>query len=606
MKEYDNKRELIRLEYETGLYNLKSLSLKYNVPYDTICTWKKKYNWTHQKVIRAKDEDLINKAKVMFETSSLNLKQISSKLNVNRNTLQTWKEKYNWIKDPVYMTNYKKSLNSNKLNTEDNSKLKELYENTSLSIPQISLIINLTVDQVRYRIKHLNLKRSEILQRECNSQLGKERQFNLSSSQKQIRNMKIKQWNINNIGKIHLTRKQRNRYSKSQIEDTLYEYLVKEFGEANVERQYIIDNYSFDFRIYRYDAKTNDYFYQLIEIHGGFYHNFRPYINCKEHNKELQSLIDKGGMYKTIAHKWSCIDPNKFNYCKKNNLNLTVIYINEKPRPYFTNEQLNKSLQIIKNFKPGYTNLSRNNELIDNFCYKEIYTKSILNLKNSNKLYPYLINRIKYAYDNGRGCHIIDSLKLLKDFNKQGNIYNTFTSHPITNIMTFIQEYNIKNIADPFAGWGHRMLGATLCNCNYIGCDINYRQYINLLEIQNYLALNNLSKNLLFNEDSRYINTINLEYEAIFTCPPYYNKEIYTSKGIENLSYPEFKNSFKQVFDNWITDKVKYVGIQFTDEYEDCIDNLGYNYIKIPITKGVHHFNKDTKKFHEFIYMISL
>lgn len=610
MNKYNEVRDKIKVEYETTESTLLALSKKYNVPYDTVSTWKIKFNWKNKPVIRTdKNKEDRLKAQALFCNTSYNLAEISSQLNISRNTLQDWKTKYNWIKNPKFLADYKKSLkakNEKIYLEEDNvQRIKNLYETTALSIPKISEIVGLTKDQVWNRIKKFNFKRPDYLVKQSNVLRGQAIQSNLTETQKLNRNIKIKKWNIDNVGKIHHTRKQNNRYSKSQIEDKLYEYLIKEFGKENVERQYIENNFSFDFKINRVDIsnKHRGNFIQLVELNGGFYHNFRPYIECEEHIREYEKLYNRGGMYRGIAHKWRDIDTEKFKYCKQQNLNYTCIYFDITPKPYFTEQELIKCFNKIKNENSKYTNISRNNEIVDNFCYKELY-KNVFNYFKTEKIYSYLVNRIKYANDYGYGCHVISELKLLKDFNKQGSSVATYTMHPISNIRKFIIDNDIKCIADPFAGWGHRMIGANSLGVTYIGCDINRNQYKNLISIKSFLADINTSNINLLNEDSINVDTLNYKYDAIFTCPPYWNTEIYTEEGIENLDYTNYKAKLVAIIRKWITPSVKVVGIQLNEKFEDIISEISKDYEKIILNQGTHHFNKDNKNNYEAIYII--
>ena len=75
---------------------------------------------------------------------------------------------------------------------------------------------------------------------------------------------------------------------------------------------------------------------------------------------------------------------------------------------------------------------------------------------------------------------------------------------------------------------------------------------------------------IIYKEDSS--NFIPKEdYDAIFTCPPYYNVEIYTDKGIENLSYDKFSYSWEQVVKNC---KGKYFAFIINEKYKKDMLNI--------------------------------
>ena len=536
----------------------------------------------------------------------------SNKCSIQYNHLQKFFEKY----DPIIID------------------IKYLYEETSIPIKDIMNKYNLNQSTWNKIVSRYDLKRSDNLKHDMYSSKNKQQYKNLSNQSKEkwkhkLSNSGMKYWKslnrsdriirnakndinnkskseqINIKNKAHLTKKLNNSYGKSNLEDDLYNYLAKEFGESNIKRQYIIDNYSFDFAITRYDTKTNTTFLQLVEINGSYYHNFRPFIECKEHIEEYNKMQNIGGQKARIADTWRYRDIAKYNFCKYNNYNLTVLYIDNNPKSYFTIEQLKESYIKIKKQKLDYTNISKYDEIIDYFCYQEIYKNNLERLKNKETFYKYLVNRIKYAYNQGKGCHIITSLKLLKDFNKCSNMLSSYTMHPIVNIQKFIRDYNITTIADMFAGWGHRLLGALASNINYIGCDINDIQYNNLQNIKDFIYSNFNQNNIcqLFNNDSYNVDVSKLSYDGIFICPPYYNLEIYTDKGIENLNYEEYKQRLKEIILKWNKPSVKAIAIQFTDRFEDCINNIGIPYTKIPITKSKYHLNS-SNKYKEYIYIL--
>lgn len=519
----------------------------------------------------------------------------------------------------------------------DLEQIRNDYENTSIPKNDIATKYKMSVNTLNKIINKFDMVRSTSLEYQMYSEKSKKQNSALTETQKLQRNLKLKQktqaywdslskrqrkelsnkiWSnrteddIKEItDKIHQTKLKNNSYGKSKEEDKLYDYLVLEFGKDNVIRQYSENGFIFDFKIIRPSLSKQhkgEKIVQLVELNGSYYHNFRPYKDCLENNNEYNKMIECGGQAAKIAKKWRYTDIDKYNYCKEHNINFVCIYFDRKPKPYFTNEELIKELDQLKKLKSGYTNISSHNKIIDNFCYDLIYKNTLKYFNDDSIIFPYLVNRIKYVGNYGEGCYRISMLKLLKDFNKYHSMNESFSSHQVSNIQTFIDNYNIQSIADPFAGWGQRMLGAVTRDCNYIGCDVNKNQFKNLLNIKHFIEkqINNTHINL-YNLDSSTINKqllSDFNYDAIFTCPPYWNTELYSEFGIENYDYNKFKSKFKEIFDLWTTSTVKVIGIQFTERYEDCIKQLGYNYEKIPITKSKHHLTN--KKYNEFIYII--
>lgn len=535
----------------------------------------------------------------------------SNKCSIQYSKLQKFKEKYGAIIDDIRYD----------------------YENTSMQIKDIMKKYNLQQSTWTKLVQRFNLVRPDNLKKQMYSAKSKKQieQFsdekrnnwckNLSIankrawkqySAKKIEQMNIKRSLIKNetLNKTFKTKLLNKSFGKSKEEDNLYKELCNIFGSENVERQYTIGGFSFDFKITRKDKYGT--FTQLVELNGTFYHNNKPFTGSTYDIEMYNNMKALGGLKAKIADKWRYTDVNKYNYCITHNLNLTVIYFSTKPQIEYNNCELTNIYNNIRKSKLDYTNVSKYNDIVYHFCYKEIF-KNVIDIFRSDKIFKYLGNRIRYAYQNGRGCHIITQQKLLTDFNKYSSMYSTYTMHPIQNIRTFINEFGIKSIGDPFAGWGHRMIGAHSIDCKYVGCDCNEVQVQNLFNIKHFLNSINDTSIVINTGNSVNYPVSQYEYEAIFTCPPYYNDEIYSDKiySLENsTTYSDFKNNIATTICNWINPNVKVIGIQFTNKYEDCIDELSNrlhcSYTKIPITKSTHHFHKNNKKYSEFIYIFKM
>lgn len=664
----------VKDDWENTSMTIQEISKKYNINHNTIQPWIKKFNWIkkeeaqreYKKKLDQRSRQIVQdetyyRAKDLYENTSIPVTEIAKQTGLTIDMI------WNRVKyDKWYRSDELKS----KLQSE---KFKQIYRNMNSETKQRQRQKmseanrrtwkcrqpEKTATIVQHRLETLSNKSEEELQKTRNkisksvsqnyknnpkliktlSNKGKQRWQNKSEEEKECFRETMKQswknkteeelqeWsnkrkqtyaNMSTTYKRkiwlkgHETAKQNNRYGKSQLEDTLYTYLVNEFGEENVIRQFVQGNYSFDFKITRPSLNPQhkgQLIEQLIELNGVFYHNYRPYKDYSEHQIEYEQLCKKGPMYKSIADKWKHNDIEKYLYCKSNKLNYMALYVSKTPEPYFSKTELENSYKSICKSTPKYTNISRNNEIVNEYCYKQIYKDNLSKLKDEQILMNYLINRIKYANNYGESCGYITQMDLIRDFNKSNITITGFTMHPINNIRKFIIDYNIKSIADPFAGWGHRMIGAYSMNCNYIGCDINTIQCQNLTGIKQFLN----TQNSLFrptiqiiNKDSSTVDVSTYNYDAIFTCPPYWNTEIYTDKGVENLDYKHYRMKLKEILLHWITPNVKVIGIQFTEKYEDCIDELGFKYEKITLNQGVHHFNKTNKKFNECIYIIKL
>jgi len=112
--------------------------------------------------------------------------------------------------------------------------------------------------------------------------------------------------------------------------------------------------------------------------------------------------------------------------------------------------------------------------------------------------------------------------------------------------------FNIENgkILDPFAGGSVRGIVANILNYDYLGIDLSEKQieanYENAKEIDC-----NMNKLKWINDDSLNVdNYIQDEsVDMIFTCPPYYDLEVYSDKenDLSNMTFDDFKNAYTEI-----------------------------------------------------------
>lgn len=232
-------------------------------------------------------------------------------------------------------------------------------------------------------------------------------------------------------------------------------------------------------------------------------------------------------------------------------------------------EKIQKEFEYFNQDK-GYQSLCNKNEIILYFQWKEFYKKEI-ELWNENKMYHGLplqswiyLNRIKYL---GKDATNLTDREILRSFKISGiHIGNSF--HSPFWIKQFIKDYNINSIFDPCGGWGHRLLGAK--DIKYIYNDINPITNLNVRKMCDYF---NLKDKYFYNEDSQYLN-VKEDYEAVFTCPPYYNIEIYSENGAENLSYEKFLQWWKQTVKQSIKPSCKYFAFVINHTLKQDMENI--------------------------------
>jgi len=227
--------------------------------------------------------------------------------------------------------------------------------------------------------------------------------------------------------------------------------------------------------------------------------------------------------------------------------------------------------------------------------YYEIENK--LWAENQNNIRDRLLNnRLRYI---GKNEYQINDKEILRGF-KIAGYYIGFTHFNPLWIKYFIEKYNISSIYDPTAGWGHRLLGSQ--NIKYIGNDWDVRTYNGLCSITKDFNLKNA---IIYNNDCS-VFTPNEDYEAVFTCPPYCNAEIYNNKTFNDND--DYKCWWDKTIKCSFKPNTKYFAYVINHIYKQllhdvCIEN---NLILIEETilgRKLNHFQLSSTKVIKNEYM---
>ena len=238
---------------------------------------------------------------------------------------------------------------------------------------------------------------------------------------------------------------------------------------------------------------------------------------------------------------------------------------------YYDRDTLNRELNdFIYNNKNGYASQPNKNKIILHYQWKEYYKKE-LELWYNNDIYNNLplqswiyLNRKKYINKDATN---ISDLDILRAFKISG-IYIGYSQFSPFWLNQFINEYNIKSIYDFCGGWGHRILGSY--NIDYIYNDINPNVYNNCVKMVDELNIPNV---VLYNNDSS-IFTPKEDYECVFTCPPYWNKEIYTQLGAENFSFENFLAWWNKSIRKSIKNNTKYFAYIISNDLKEVMNSI--------------------------------
>jgi hypothetical protein len=136
----------------------------------------------------------------------------------------------------------------------------------------------------------------------------------------------------------------------------------------------------------------------------------------------------------------------------------------------------------------------------------------------------------------------------------------------------YLSEFN--TIFDPFSGFSGRMLGSISLNKNYIGQDISYihiRESNNIIDfLKQYYDLPRIELRI------KDIMESNGEYECLFTCSPYRNKEEWCNVNTINKTCDEWidecLNRFKCKKYLFVVDKTE----KYKDNIVDKVSNKSH------------------------------
>lgn len=238
--------------------------------------------------------------------------------------------------------------------------------------------------------------------------------------------------------------------------------------------------------------------------------------------------------------------------------------------------------------------VSRKNEIVKYFQQDTFFKVEKEIWKNDQSKRDRLIrNRMRYLNKEDSELTVDD---ILTGFKKSGLHYGYSHFNPLW-FKWFIAEYRIRSCYDPCGGWGHRLLGGLNLE-KYIYNDFsqstkaNVDRIIDHFEIENTVTYCNDALTFVPSED----------FEAMFTCPPYFNLEKYECGSFLNRN--EFDKFISSLFDVFKEKKsCNLFGIVIR---EDLIGDHT-NFIKKILVnpRGESYLDGNIGNFNEYLYVFS-
>ena len=257
------------------------------------------------------------------------------------------------------------------------------------------------------------------------------------------------------------------------------------------------------------------------------------------------------------------------------------------------------------------------NKFVDYFTFEE--RLNTISRKGMN-YYEFLLDTDYHARPYIQNL-LVRQEKLL--INMETKLYRIFTLHcgsvSIFKPLKALEVYNRfkpQHILDPCAGWGGRLVGACAAGVlNYTGidCNANLKEpYLKMIDILNELTNNQTSDHglkgtptkiqILF-QDALLVDYSKIDYDMIFTSPPYYNIELYS--GTVKRSKQEwtdgfYKPLFSKVFEHLLVGGHMCINISIEIYNEVFLKLFGAADIIIPM--NIKARPTTSKAMKEFIY----
>jgi hypothetical protein len=181
-----------------------------------------------------------------------------------------------------------------------------------------------------------------------------------------------------------------------------------------------------------------------------------------------------------------------------------------------------------------------NRNCIIKYFQQDIFFRKERELWKDNVVRERLLeNRMRYA-----GKRMLSANDILTGFKRSGIYYGYSHFNPLW-FKWFIQKYDVRCCYDPCGGWGHRLLGG-LCLEKYIYNDLSEKTKSNVDRIVKFFNLDNVKT---YCNDAR-IFMPDERFDAMFTCPPYFNVEEYECGKFADIN--DFNSFIDSIFDVFI------------------------------------------------------
>lgn len=410
--------------------------------------------------------------------------------------------------------------------------------------------------------------------------------------------------------KILESKSKNKTFHTSVCEEVLYEMLCDVFGVDDVVRQYYSELYPFACDFY---IKSRDMY---VELNASWTHGNRWFTGDDDDKCVLSVWSDRNTKYyRNAINVWTDADVKKREMAMQADLNYVVFWDSalrdaelwfasgcpdghDYLRMYSWIEERDFS-DVVSGvcFTGTVSNLSL---VAKHYQFDVFYAKEI-SLWNENPIFRGLTlqmwlycNRYQYL---GKIPNDLSDFEMLRAFTISGvrKGYTVFCSDLESAVL---DKYNIQSVYDPCAGWGERMLCCYSKNVDYYGVDVNRkleRGYVRMMQ-----DLQMVGQHIVFDDSSVYVPTV--QVNAVITCPPYGNIEIYSEFGAENFSENDFLLWWDKVVKNSMVSNPKYFCFQANCKWKNAlrcvVEQNGFTFVEelLPTNVKSSHFTRKSNQ----------
>jgi hypothetical protein len=284
-----------------------------------------------------------------------------------------------------------------------------------------------------------------------------------------------------------------------------------------------------------------------------------------------------------------------------------------------TLEQAEQSFQKLRNLKckgaiAASAGIQIGNDVVDKFTLIErLNTKGHVGIDFYtfwyNRKYFAKIGYVKKMLDYYRSRNIAEIRKWKYIFNLYFSSISIF--RPVMAMEIYCKYKPKIAVLDPTMGWGGRLIGACALNLpKYIGIDSNKYLSEPYRQMMEFVVNKTDTKIEVFFQDALTVNYSLLQYDMVFTSPPYYNIEIYrkTGKGTSDMDSKEkwntefYKPLFQKTWENMQTPGYYCLNIP-SEIYDDCCIPILGKYTRKIVLKKQTRTKSAANNYSEYIYI---